>query len=156
MRHLNGALVTVVVSELYQRQELLPTLLLVHHVHAQHVFQGLVRSFCLSVSLWVIRSTRIKLDSQGLLETRPKSSSKHRSSIGFNLFRHAIQRHNLTDENSRYARCLISRTHRNKVSTLRQSVHYYKIESCLLAVSGNPTIKSIEITSHFDSGMACG
>ena len=58
-RHLNGALVTVVVSELYERQEFLPTLLLVHHVHAQHVFQGLVRSFCLSVNLWVICSTKI-------------------------------------------------------------------------------------------------
>ena len=46
-------------------------LLLVHHIHAQHVFQGLVRSFGLPVRLWVIRSTKVKLGSQGLLEAIP-------------------------------------------------------------------------------------
>jgi hypothetical protein len=101
-------------------------LLLVHNVHAQHVFQSLVHSFCLPISLWVIRNTKVNLGSQGLLETRPKSSSKHQSSIGYNPLRHAMQPHNLTDENSSNVRCLICRTHRNKVITLRQSVYYYK------------------------------
>ena len=64
-----------------------------------------------------------------------------------------MQPHNLTNENSSYIKGLIRRTHRNKMSTLCQSVDYHKIESCLLAVSGNPTMKSIEMTSHFDSGM---
>ena len=101
-------------------------LLLVHHVHAQHVLQGLVHLFGLPVSLRVVHSIEVKLGSQGLLETRPKSSSKHRSSIGYNLLRYAMQPHNLTDENSHYVRCLIRRAHRNNVSTLLQSVYYYK------------------------------
>jgi hypothetical protein len=98
--HLNGTLVTVVISEFYQWQELFPTLLLVHHVHVQHVFQGLVHSFGLPVSLRGIHSTIVKLGSQGLLETSPKSSSEHQSSIRHSPIRHAMQPHNLTDENS--------------------------------------------------------
>jgi hypothetical protein len=43
--HLNGALVTIVICEFYQWQELFPMLLLVHHVHVQPVFQDLVCSF---------------------------------------------------------------------------------------------------------------
>jgi hypothetical protein len=31
-----------------------------------------------------------------------------------------------------------------------------KIESCPFVVSGNTIIKSIEMTSHFDPGIACG
>jgi hypothetical protein len=101
-------------------------LLLVHHVHVQHVLQCLVRSFSLLVSLRVRCNTKVNLGSQGLLETHPKSSSKHRSLIGHNPLRHAMQPHNLTDENSSHVRCLILHMHRNKVSTLRQSVYYYE------------------------------
>jgi hypothetical protein len=75
--HLNGSLVTIVISEFYQWKEFFQSLLLVHYVHVQHVLQGLVGSFDLSVSLRVIHSTKVKLGSQGLLETSPKSSSKH-------------------------------------------------------------------------------
>jgi hypothetical protein len=75
--HLNGALVTFVICEFYQWQEFFPTLMLVHHVHVQHVFQDLVCSFGLLVYLRVICSTKVKLGSQGLLETSPKLSSKH-------------------------------------------------------------------------------
>jgi hypothetical protein len=88
--HLNGALVAVVISEFHQWQEFFPMIFLVHHVHAQHVLQGLVCSFGLSVSLRVIHSTKVKLGSQGLLETCPKSSSKHRSLIRYNPLRHAM------------------------------------------------------------------
>jgi hypothetical protein len=108
--HLNGALVVIVVSELYYRKEFFPTLLLVHQIHAQHVLQGLVSSLSFPISLQVIRSTKVKLGSQGLLETHPKSSSKQRSSIGYNPLRHAMQPHNITDENSSYVRCLIDHT----------------------------------------------
>jgi hypothetical protein len=76
-RHLIGALVTVFIREFYQWKEFLPTLPLVHHVHVQHVLQDLVCSFGFPVYLRVIRSTKVKLGSQGLLETSPKSSSKH-------------------------------------------------------------------------------
>jgi hypothetical protein len=155
-RHLNGALVTVVISEFYQWKEFFPTLLLVHHVHAQHVFQCLVCSFGLPISLWVIHSTKVKLGSQGLLETSPKSSSKHRSLIGYNPLRHAMQPHNLIDENSSYVRCLICRTHWNKMSTLHQSVDYHKNRVMSPSVSGNPTMKSIEMTSHLNFGIECG
>jgi hypothetical protein len=88
--HLNGSLVTVVIIEFYQWKEFFPTLLLVHHVHAQHFFQYLVCSFNLPVSLRVIHNTKVKLGSKGLLETSPKSSGKHRSSIGYNPLRHAM------------------------------------------------------------------
>jgi hypothetical protein len=88
--HINGALVTVVISKFYQWPEFFPTLLLVHHIHAQHVLQGLFRSFVLPVSLQVIHSTEVKLGSQGLLETSPKLSSKHRSPIRYNPLRHAM------------------------------------------------------------------
>jgi hypothetical protein len=124
--HLNGALVAIVISKFYQWQELFPTLLLVHHVHVQHAFQDLVCSFGMPVCLRVICSTKVKLGPQGLLETSPKSSSKHQSLIGYNPLRHAMQPHNLTDENSFYLRCLIHHTHRNTMSTLRQSVDYHK------------------------------
>jgi hypothetical protein len=116
--HLNGALVIVVISEFNQWKELFPTLFLVHHIHAQHVLQGLVRSFGFSVSLRVIHSTKVKLCSQGLLENSPKLFSKHRSSIGYNPLRHAMQPHNLTEENYCYDRCLIRSTHNTKMSTL--------------------------------------
>jgi hypothetical protein len=66
--HLNGALVNVVISEFYKWKLFLPMLPLVHHVHSQHIFHGLVRSFGLPVSLQVICSTKVKLGSQGLLE----------------------------------------------------------------------------------------
>ena len=69
--HLNGSLITFFICKFYQWQEFFPILLLVHHIHAQHVFQGLVCMFCMSIRLWVIRSTKVKLSSQGLLETRP-------------------------------------------------------------------------------------
>jgi hypothetical protein len=88
--HLNGALVTVVICEFYTWKELFPMLLLVHHVHEKHVFQDLVFSFGLLVCLRVIHSTKVKLGSQGLLETSPKSSSKHRSSIRYNPLGHAM------------------------------------------------------------------
>jgi hypothetical protein len=100
--HLNVALVIIVIGEFYQWKEFFPMLLLVHHIHAKHVFQGLVHSFDLPVSVQVIPSTKVKLDSQGLLETSPKLSSKHRSSIGYNPLRYTLQPHNLTDENSSY------------------------------------------------------
>jgi hypothetical protein len=73
--HLNGALVTVVICKFHQWQEFFPMHMLVHHVHAQHFFQDLVCSFDSSVSLWVIHSTKVKLGSQGLLETSSKSVS---------------------------------------------------------------------------------
>jgi hypothetical protein len=85
--HLNGALVIVVICEFYQWKEFFPMLLLFHHVHAQHVFQDLVCSFGLPICIRVICSTKVKLGSQGLLETSPKSSSKHRSSIRYNPLR---------------------------------------------------------------------
>jgi hypothetical protein len=68
-RHLNGALITVVICQFYQWQEFLPTLMLVDQVHVQHVLQYLVCSFGLPVCLWVIRYTKVKLGSEGLLET---------------------------------------------------------------------------------------
>jgi hypothetical protein len=51
-----------------------------------------------------------------------------------------MQPHNLTDENSCYVRCLIRRTHRNKVSTLRQSVYHHKnrvVSPCRQGQSNN-------------------
>jgi hypothetical protein len=99
--------------------------LLVHHIHAQHFFQDLVCSFGLPISLRVIRNTKFKLGSQGLLETSPKSSGKHHSSIINNPLRHTMKPHNITDENSSYFRCLIRHMHRNKMSTLHQSVDYH-------------------------------
>jgi hypothetical protein len=124
--HLNGALVAIVINKFYQWKEFFPTLFLVHHILVQHVFQDLVCLFDLLVSLQVIHRSNVKLGSQGLLETSPKLSSKHRSSIGYNPLRHAMHPHNLTDKNSSYVRCLICRTHNNKKSTLRQSVDYHK------------------------------
>jgi hypothetical protein len=124
--HLNGALITVVICKFYQWQEFLPMLLLVHHVHTQHILQDLVCSFGLPVCLWVIRGAKFKLGSQGLLESSSKSSGKHQYSIGYNPLRHVVQPHNITDENSSYVRCLIRHTHMNKMSTLRQSVNYHK------------------------------
>jgi hypothetical protein len=88
--HLNGALVIVVIGEFYQWKEFFPTLMLVHHLHVQHVFQVLFHSFILLISLQVIHSTKVKLGSEGLLETSPKSSSKHRSSIGYNPLIYAM------------------------------------------------------------------
>jgi hypothetical protein len=52
--HLNGALIVVVVCKLYQWKELFPMLMLVHHIHTQHIFQDLVHSFYLPVCLKVI------------------------------------------------------------------------------------------------------
>jgi hypothetical protein len=66
--HLNGAFVTFVIREFHQWKELFPMLLSVHHVHVQHVLQVLVHSFGLPVSLRLIRRTKVKLGSQGLLE----------------------------------------------------------------------------------------
>jgi len=94
--HLNGALIVVVVCKLYQWQELFPKLFLVYHVHMQNILQDLVLSFCLPVCLWVI------FGSQGLLETTPKSSRKHRSMIGYGPFRHTMQSQYLTDKKSSY------------------------------------------------------
>jgi len=154
--HLNIALITVVVCKLYQWKELFPMILLVHNVNMQHILQYLVCYFSLLVFLWVICDTKFKLGSQDLLETSPKSSCAHRSSIRYNPLRNAMQPHNLTDENYIYAMFLIRHAHRNKMITLRQSFDYHKIELCLLAVSANPTMKSIEMTSHFDSRIVCG
>jgi hypothetical protein len=122
-RHLYGALVIVVIREFHQWQEFFPMILLVHHVHVQHVLQGLVCLFGLPISLQVIHRTEVKLGSQGLMETRPKSSSKHQCTIGYNPLRYAIQHHNLTDENYSYVRCVICCTHINKVITLHQSIY---------------------------------
>jgi hypothetical protein len=124
--HLNGALLGVVIRKFYQWKEFFPILLLVHNVHAQHILQGLVCSFNLTVCLRVIRGTKFKLGSQDLLETSPKSSSKHRSSIGYNPLTHAMQPHNIFDENSSYVRCMIHHMHRNQMITLCQSVDYLK------------------------------
>ena len=65
--HLNGALIIVVVCKFYQWQEFFPTLLLVHHIHTQHILQDLVCSLDLPVCFWVICDTKVKLGSQGLL-----------------------------------------------------------------------------------------
>jgi hypothetical protein len=96
--HLNGALIIVVIHKLYQWKDFFPTLLLLHNIHMQHVLQDLVCSFNLPICLRVICSSKVKLGSQGLLETSPKSSYKHRSSIGYNHLRNAMKTHNLTDE----------------------------------------------------------
>jgi hypothetical protein len=81
--HLNHTLVTVIVCKIYQWQEVFPTFLLVHYIHTQHIFQNLVHSLYFSIYLKVIRCTEIQLRSQGLLETSPKLSSKHRPLIGY-------------------------------------------------------------------------
>jgi hypothetical protein len=154
--HFNGALITIVIFEFYQWKKFLPTLILVHHIHTQHILQDFIFLFSLPVHIWVIRGTKVKLGSKCLLESSPKSSSKHRSSIGYNPLRNAMQPHNSSDENTSYVRCLIRRMHRNKMSTLHQSVDCQKIKSCLLAVNGNPTMKSSEMTSHFNSRIVCG
>jgi hypothetical protein len=88
--HLNGALLTVLISEFYQWQEFFPMLMLVHHVHVKHVFQDLVCLFGFLFYIRVIRGTKVKLGSQGLLETSPKLPSKHRFSIGYNPLRNAM------------------------------------------------------------------
>jgi hypothetical protein len=44
--------------------------------------------------------TKVKLGSQGILETSPRSSCKHRSSIRYDPFRHAKQSHNIAGKNS--------------------------------------------------------
>ena len=88
----------------------------------------------------MIRSTKVKLGSQGFLEDHPKLSSKHPSTIRYNPLRHAMQPHNLTDENSRHVRCLICHTHRNKVGTLHQSVYHHKnrvVSPCRQGQSNN-------------------
>ena len=101
-RHLNGALITVVICKLCQWKEFFPMLLLVHHVHTQHILQYLVFSFGLPICLRVIHGTKVKLGSQGLLEASPKSSCKHRSLIGYDPLRHTIKSHNPTDKKSSY------------------------------------------------------
>jgi hypothetical protein len=112
--HINGALINVVIRKIYQWKELFPMILLVLNIHMKHILQDLFFSFSLPVYLRVIRGTKVKLGSQGLLETSPKSSSKHRFSIGYNPLMYVMELHNLADENSSYVRCLIRRTHRNK------------------------------------------
>jgi hypothetical protein len=76
-RHLNGALITSFICELYQWEELFAMFLLVHSIHAQNILQDLVCFLGLPVYLQVICGTKVKLGSQGLLETSPKSSCKH-------------------------------------------------------------------------------
>jgi hypothetical protein len=65
-RHLNRALVNVFIREFYMWKKFFSMLLLVHHIHAQHVFQGLLYSFGLPICLRVICSTKFKSGSQGL------------------------------------------------------------------------------------------
>jgi hypothetical protein len=131
--HLNVALIVVVVRKLYQWQELFPQLFLVHHAHMQHIFQDLVRSFYLSISIWVIHDAKVKLGSQGLLETSPKSSCKHRSSIGYDPLGNAMQSHNLADKNSSYVWYLIHHTHGDKCELFVSMSTTTKIDLCLLS-----------------------
>jgi len=130
--------------------------MLVHHVHKQHILQDLVHSFCLPICLWVICCTKVKLGSQGILETSPKSSYKHRSSIGYDPLRKSMKYHNIADKKSSCVWILIRRMHREKMCTLVRVSTTKKIESCLLSVSDNPRIRSITMTSHFNFGIACG
>jgi hypothetical protein len=93
--------------------------MLIHHVHTQHILQDLVRSFCFPIFLLVIHSTKVKLGSQGLLESSPKSSCKHRSSIKYDPFRYTMQYHYLADKKSSYVWRVICCMHRDKMCTLR-------------------------------------
>jgi hypothetical protein len=129
--------------------------LLVHHANTQHIFQDLVHHFYLPVYFRVICGIKVKLGFHGLLETSPKSSCKHQSSIRYDPFRLAMKSHNLTDKNSSYVWRLIHCTHWDKMCTLRQSVNYHKNQVVPPCHHDNQTIKSIKMAFHFDSRMTC-
>jgi hypothetical protein len=52
--HVETLLVAVVVREFIQRQTLVPTISVVHHMNTEHVLQHLVHTLCMTIGLWVI------------------------------------------------------------------------------------------------------
>ena len=53
---------SIVVRELSDRKQISPVVLLVIGIHAEVAFQGLIRSFCLTISLRMVGSRELKLD----------------------------------------------------------------------------------------------
>jgi hypothetical protein len=69
--HLETFLIVVVVIELSQWQTLLPLVLIVHHTCMEHVFQHLVHTLCLTISLRVISLTVDQMSTQRRMQLLP-------------------------------------------------------------------------------------
>jgi hypothetical protein len=89
--HLETFLIVFVLRELSQWHALVPTVLIVHHTHMEHVFQHLVHMLCLTISLWMISRAVDQVSTQRSMQLLPKMNDKLSSSVKDDSVGHPMQ-----------------------------------------------------------------
>ena len=128
-RHTNGHVMCSVVVILSQMQPLQPCSLLPTDIVTQVALQPLVNYLRLSIHLWVITGTRCQLRPHQPEKLLPKSA--HEAAVP------------VTDDGLTKCAYFVSRSTTTKIQSL----------PCTM---GNPVMKSIDMLSHFPSGMGRG
>ena len=134
-------------------EDTLPTSLLMHHIHPQHVLQDLVDPLCLSICMQMI--SRVKSNSL----PKPTKNSFQNLEVNFaslsdiNFFRTPC---NMTMSLiNTYATSLVEYVVLNgmKFSTFVNLSTTTIKKSCCLYILGKIVMKSMEMTSHFHYGI---
>src|SRR5277367_3342273 len=121
-RTVDRGLMRVVVRKFGERQEIRPIVLLIVAIDAEILFDGLVHTFSLTVSLGVESRRQSTLQIHHGCKRIPKMRCEDRSTVGDKRFRDAVQANDVIEKQA----CELGRTGgfetRNKVTHLREAV----------------------------------
>jgi hypothetical protein len=106
--HFDTGMVGVVVAELGDRKEAFPVVLLVVTVHADVLFDELVDSFGLTISLRVEGGRHVDLSAKKALKGAPKFAVEDRTAIGDDIVGCTVSADDIVEVESSDRRCIAS------------------------------------------------
>jgi hypothetical protein len=89
----------IVVGELCFRKQLTPVVLLVVDEHSKILFENLIDAFSLTITLGMIGSTQVQLDTKARAECSPELRSEDRSSIRDDVLRNSVKTEDEVEHN---------------------------------------------------------
>ena len=115
----------MIVSKFSMRQQALPFSNILFHQAPNHNFQRPINNFNLSICLWMMRGTKLKLSSQLLPRSSPKMTQKHWISVIIDAFRNAMKLDNFFEMQVINMSSIRSFVAWKEISDFRKSIYYH-------------------------------
>jgi hypothetical protein len=149
--HLEALLIAIVIWELSPWQILVPAALVFHHAGSKHIMQNLIHSLYLAIHLWVIGWTVDQVSSKGSMQLFLEASNKLWPESEMIIFGTPCRQRMRAIEISAYFSTVKLVCMGIKWADLVKRSTITHIESTLWVVGCKPTMKSMLMSSHFQS-----
>ena len=128
----------------------------VNNTSPEKIFQNLIHPLSLAICLRMISCAQIQFGAQSILKCFPEFTGENRISIAYNTGWYTMKFNYFSHVYLGQTRSSTSGLEWNKMSGFRQSIDNHPMLSLPFLFLGSPSIKSIEICSHFQPGISSG